>query len=174
MTKKKTWPIFIYPTFSSSWPGPLGIGICRAVMSSPAENQCVVSVSSPCALQHWSTKVDTLRPRQNGCHFADGISKWIFMNENMYLDIYNLFLRVQLTIKQHWIRKGLCTKQATSHCLNQWWLSLLTHIWVTMPQWLLTEYQNLFCFHIALFLPYVCGSGHETVAVLLPGFAINW
>ena len=29
----------------------------------------------------------------------------------------SLFLRIQLTISQHW----LSAKQATSHCLSQWW-----------------------------------------------------
>ena len=33
-----------------------------------------------------------------------------------------LFLRVQLTIFQHWFRKWLCADQTTSHYLTQWWL----------------------------------------------------
>ena len=35
---------------------------------------------------------------------------------------WSLFLRVQLTISQHWVRKWLGSDQATSHYLNQWWL----------------------------------------------------
>ena len=35
---------------------------------------------------------------------------------------WSLFLRVQLTIFQHWFRQWLCADQATSHYLNQWWL----------------------------------------------------
>ena len=35
---------------------------------------------------------------------------------------WSLFLRVQLTIFQHWFRKWLGAVQATSHYLNQWWL----------------------------------------------------
>ena len=34
---------------------------------------------------------------------------------------WRLFLRVQLTIYQHWFRKWLDTDQATSHYLSQWW-----------------------------------------------------
>ena len=34
----------------------------------------------------------------------------------------SLFLRVKLTIFQHWFRKWLGAEQATSHYLNQWWL----------------------------------------------------
>ena len=48
---------------------------------------------------------------------------------------WSLFLRVQLTIIQHWFRLWLGAGQATSHYLNQWWLILLTHICVTRPQW---------------------------------------
>ena len=41
---------------------------------------------------------------------------------------WTLFLRVQLTISQHWFRHWLGAEQATSHCLNQWWPSSLTNI----------------------------------------------
>ena len=52
--------------------------------------------------------VNTLRPRQNGCHFADDTFKCIFLNEKK-LEFrckfhWSLFLRVQLTIFQHWFR----------------------------------------------------------------------
>ena len=50
---------------------------------------------------------NTLRPRQSGHHFADVIFKRIFFNENFWISIkfhWNLFLRVQLTIFQHWFR----------------------------------------------------------------------
>ena len=35
---------------------------------------------------------------------------------------WSLFLRVQLTISQHWFRWWLGADQATSHYLDQWWL----------------------------------------------------
>ena len=35
---------------------------------------------------------------------------------------WSFFLRVQLTIFQHWFRQWLGAGQAASHCLNQWWL----------------------------------------------------
>ena len=35
---------------------------------------------------------------------------------------WSLFLRVELTIFQHWFRWWLGAYQATSHYLNQWWL----------------------------------------------------
>ena len=40
-----------------------------------------------------------------------------------------------VVICQYWL-----TKQVTSH-LNQWWSSLLTHIYVTWPQSLVSKYQ---------------------------------
>ena len=48
---------------------------------------------------------------------------------------WNLFPRDKLTIFLHWFRYRLGTVQATSHYLNQWWHILLTHIFVTRPQW---------------------------------------
>ena len=66
----------------------------------------------------------TLRPRQNGRHFADDTFKRIFMNENV---------RVSINISLKFVPKGLinnipalvqilaCADQATSHYLNQWW-----------------------------------------------------
>ena len=46
-----------------------------------------------------------------------------------------LFLRVQLTINQHWFRQWLGADKGTSHYLNQWWLSVLRHIRVTQFWW---------------------------------------
>ena len=51
--------------------------------------------------------INTLKPRKNGRHFADDIFKCIFLNENVWIPIkisLSLFLRVQLTIFQHWFR----------------------------------------------------------------------
>ena len=43
---------------------------------------------------------NTLRPRQNGRHFADAIFKFEYRLKFRW----SLFLRVQLTISQHWFR----------------------------------------------------------------------
>ena len=71
---------------------------------------------------------NTLRPRQNGRHFADDMFKSISLNENVcefrLKFLWSLFLRVQLTIIQHCFRSWLGAVQATSHYLNQWWLVL--------------------------------------------------
>ena len=50
---------------------------------------------------------NTLRPRQNGHRFADDTFKRIFLNGNVRIWLrfhWSLFLRVQLTIFQHWLR----------------------------------------------------------------------
>ena len=51
--------------------------------------------------------VNSSLPGQNGRHFADDIFKCTFMNENFVFWFefhWSLFLRVQLTISQHWFR----------------------------------------------------------------------
>ena len=47
---------------------------------------------------------------------------WMKMLEFRLRFHWSLFLRVQLTIIQHWFRWWLGAVQATSHYLNQWWL----------------------------------------------------
>ena len=66
-----------------------------------------------------------LRPRQNCCHFTDDIFKCIFLMKMCEFCLrfhLSLFLRLHLTINQHWFRKWLVAIQATSHYLSQWWL----------------------------------------------------
>ena len=51
--------------------------------------------------------VNTLRPRQNGRHFPDDTFKCIYLMKIYKLRLqfhWSLFLRVQLTIFQHWFR----------------------------------------------------------------------
>ena len=66
--------------------------------------------------------------------FSNAFS-WMKIYEFQLMFHWSLFLRVELTIFQHWLRQWLCAHQATCHYLNQWWWSLLTHICVTRPQW---------------------------------------
>ena len=47
---------------------------------------------------------------------------WMKMLEFQLRFHWSLFLRVQLTIIQHWFRYWLGAGQATSHYLNRWWL----------------------------------------------------
>ena len=83
-------------------------------------------------------RLNTLRPRQNGRHFADDTFKHIFMNENV---------RISINISLKFVPKGLINN---IHALVQtmaWrrpgdkplsepmMVNLLTHICVTRPQW---------------------------------------
>ena len=86
--------------------------------------------------------VSTLRPRQNGRHFADDIFKCIFLNENAWISlkislkfvpkvlINNIPALVQIMA---WRRPG--DKSLSEPMM----VSLLTHICVTRPQWVKAE-----------------------------------
>ena len=67
--------------------------------------------------------INSLRPRRNGRYNADDSA---FFRKKMFefrLKFHwSLFLRVQISIFQHWFRYWLGADQATSHYLNQWWL----------------------------------------------------
>ena len=85
-------------------------------------------------MQHFNT----LRPRQNGRHFADDIFKYIFLNENVWIPIKispkfapkgrinNIPALVQIMA---WRRPG--DKPLSEPMM----VSLPTHICVTRPQW---------------------------------------
>ena len=85
--------------------------------------------------------LNTLRPRQNGRHFADDIFKCIFLNENVWIPIKislkfvpkgpinNIPALVQIMA---WRRPG--DKPLSGPMM----VSLTTHICVTKPQWVLT------------------------------------
>ena len=84
---------------------------------------------------------NTLRPRQNGRHFADDIFKCIFLNENVWIPIKismkfvpkgpinNIPSLVQIMV---WRRPG--AKPLSEPMM----VSLLTHLCVTRPQWVKT------------------------------------
>ena len=63
------------------------------------------------------SSINTLRPRQNGRHFADDIFKCIFLNENVL---------ISSKISLRFVPKGPINNipawTAPSHYLNQWWL----------------------------------------------------
>ena len=92
-----------------------------------------------CTLGFWDT-VNTWRPRPNGRHFPDDIFKCLFLNGNIWIlikmsltfvlngPINNMSALFQIMA---WHRIGdkplsetMLTwfTDATSHCLNQWWL----------------------------------------------------
>ena len=84
---------------------------------------------------HW---FNTLRPRQNGRHFADDIFKCIFLNENV-----RILIKISLKV----VPKGPINNIPSLVQIMAWrrpgdkplaepmMVSLLTHICVARPQW---------------------------------------
>ena len=69
-------------------------------------------------LTHWGRdKMDAISQTTFSSAFL-----WMKLLEFLLRFLWNLFLRVQLTIFQHWFRLWLGAVQATNHYLNQWWL----------------------------------------------------
>ena len=90
--------------------------------------------------------VNILRPRQNGCYFADNIFKCIFLNENVWISIeiplkfvpkspINNILALNLFKKMAWRQSG------DKPLSEQMMVSLLTHICVTRLQWIKSVYK---------------------------------
>ena len=63
-----------------------------------------------------------------------------FLTENVWIS-RKIWLKFESRIFQNWFRWWLGADLATSHYLNQWWSSLITHICVTRPQWV----NDIFC-----------------------------
>ena len=68
-------------------------------------------------LTHWGRdKMEAISQTTHSNTFS-----WMTMLKFRLEFHWNLFLRVQFTIFQHWFRLWLGADQATSHYLNQWW-----------------------------------------------------
>ena len=93
--------------------------------------------------------INTLRPRQNGSHFADDIFKCIFLNENVWF-------RIKISLK--FVPKGPINIIPSLVQIMAWrrpgdkpssepmMVSLTTHICVTRPQWVkMISWPQIFC-----------------------------
>ena len=97
---------------------------------------CLVMVT--CICYHVIT-FNTLRPIQNGRHFADDVLKCIFLNENVW---------ISLDISLKFVPKGpinnipslvqimTCCRPGDKPLSEPTMASLMTHICVTQPQWI--------------------------------------
>ena len=93
-------------------------------------------ILSKCVGMSWN--INTLRPGQNGRHFADAIFKCILLNENVWISI-------KISLK--FVRKGPINNIPTLVQIMAWrrpgakplsepmMVRLPTHICVTRPQW---------------------------------------
>ena len=94
--------------------------------------------SSGSFLANHTHVINTLMPRQNGCHFADDIFKYIFLNGNVWISIKISLKFVSkdpvnnipaLAQIMAWCRPG--SKPLSEPVIA----SFLTHICVAQPQW---------------------------------------
>ena len=86
--------------------------------------------------------INTLRPRQNGRHFADDIFKSIFLNENVWI-------RIKISMK--FVPKGpinniqvlvqiMAWRRPGDKPLSEPMMAILmTHICATRPQWIISH-----------------------------------
>ena len=108
------------------------------VISCPCPKLNVKKASWMLWCHPWFVSINTLRPRQNGCHFADYIFKCIFLNENVWFPI-----QISLTF----VPKGPINYIPALGQIMAWrgpgdkplsepmMVSSLTHICITRPQW---------------------------------------
>ena len=112
-------------------------------------NECwLIIVTRICVT--WPHCVNTLRPRQNGRHFADDTFKRIFMNENA---------RISINISLKFVPKGLINNIPTLVQIMAWrrpgdkplsepmMVNLLTHICVTRPHCVKSGEVNILILH---------------------------
>ena len=102
--------------------------------------------------------VNTLRPRQNGRHFADDTFNSIFVNENVRIlitfslkfvpkgSINNILALVQMMAWRRWGDKPLSEPMM---------VRLLMHICVTRPQWVKQMQSNPTCDSVTSEISYV-------------------
>ena len=84
-----------------------------------------------------TTTINTLRPRQNGCHFPNNIFQWISLNENVWIAI---------KISMKFVPRGSIDNILALVQILAWCQSgdkplsePMTHICVTRPQWVNSE-----------------------------------
>ena len=85
--------------------------------------------------------VNTIRPRQNGRHFADDTFKRIFMNENVRISISNSlkFVPKDLINNVPALFQIMAWRRPGNKPLSETMMvTLLKHICVTWPQWVKT------------------------------------
>ena len=116
-------------------------GLTRDYMSPMESQQSCANSSTHDVIVDMSLSVqyyNTLRPRQNGRHFADDTFNRIFINENV---------RISIKVSLKFVPKGPINNMPALVQIMAWsrpsdkplsepaMVSLLTHICVTQPQW---------------------------------------
>ena len=103
----------------------------------------ILYIVVPTFIKHYQLHqwINTLGPRQDGWHMADGILKWIFLNENVSI-LLKISLKLVPKVRINnipaldqimaWRPPG---DKPLSEPMMVW---LLTHICITRPQWVNT------------------------------------
>ena len=121
--------------------------------------------------------INTLRPRQNGRHFADDIFKCIFLNENVWISIKISLkfapkgpINIIPALVQIMAWRRLGDKPLSEPMI----VCLTTHICVTRPQWVNSNYRlalrvqfHLESSHNPLFLVQLTNLGLKKMADIL-------
>ena len=84
------------------------------------------------------TLFNTLRPRQDGCHFPDDVFKCIFLNENAWISIkisLKFVPKVRINNIPALVQIMAWRRPGGKPLSEPMMVSLLTHICVTRPQW---------------------------------------
>ena len=92
----------------------------------------------PSRISVYTGNINTLRPKQNGRHFADNIFKGIFMNENIYIWInisLKFILRDPLNNIPSLIQIMAWPRPGEKTLSEPMMIKLPTQICVTRPQW---------------------------------------
>ena len=112
--------------------------LCTYIMSYTVLIIIHKTAVTPFLLESPQSRINTLRPRQNGRHFVDDVFKCVFLNSNVWISrkislkfvpkspINNIPSLVQIMA---WRRQG---DKSLSETMV---VSLPTHICVTRPQW---------------------------------------
>ena len=115
------------------------------------QNGCLFIQVSTCS------GINTLRPRQNGRHFADDMFKCIFLNGNV---------RISIKISLKFLPKDpinsipslvqiMAWRQPGNKPLSEpMMVSLLTHVCVTRPQWVKHQMHFFTCSSLWVYLRY--------------------
>ena len=126
---------------------------CKDIFSACSQ-KATYCINSPYQIKdklipmHWICSFNTLRPGQNGRHFADDIFKRIFFKENIWI-------LIKISLK--FVPKGPINKIPALFQIMAWcrsgdkplsetmMVSLPTHICVTRPQWVNHHGYPCFC-----------------------------
>ena len=98
-------------------------------------NSQVVCHLSSCDID---VMLNTLRPRQNGSHFTDDTFKCIFLNENAWISLkisLKFVPKVQINNIPALVQIMAWRRPGDKPLSEPMIVSLLTHICVTLPQW---------------------------------------